>query len=217
MKIKCLLFIWVCLIALTDCNCTEEPVLIKTINTQHNVTMVTNDDVTNRTYKFGDIPLTFMFSDSASSYVMYGTARKKIIDIFYTHEMAEKNAPNLATRYTIDRNSFMAEPERNALMQAAQITVGSNKYMLCVFDKQQFTIGPLNHYYYYLIDITNEDDITAIAFTGLAEEGEYMPKVYNKNSRIAVELNYYPYLEAGDYTTESIVVTEDGDGNWVME
>ncbi|MFP9100283.1 hypothetical protein ACLI09_14630 [Flavobacterium sp. RHBU_24] len=217
MKTKSLLFICTFIVSLSGCNRKEKPVIIKPLNTEGNVTMVTNDDVTERSYKFSDIPLTFMFSDSTASYVLYGSTRKEVSDIFYSREMAEKNAPNLAAHYTIDRNSFINEPDRNTLMEADQITAGNNKYVLCSFDKQRFSIGPLNHYYYYLIDITNEDDIAAIAFTSLAEEGEYMPKIYSKNGRICVDLTYYSHLKAGDYTTETTVVTQDGNGNWVME
>ena len=217
MTTKNLILICICLAALLGCSSAHEPVVVEPINMAGNITMVTNDDVTERSYKFSNMPLTFTFSDSTASYVMYGNNRKKVSDIFYTLEMAKKNAPNLAARYTIDRNSFMAEPERNALMQAAQITVGNNKYVLCIFDKQRFSVGPLNHCYYYLIDVTDEDAITAIAFTGLAEKANYMPKVYNKNDKVAVEVTYYSHLKAGDYATEITVVTEDGDGNWVME
>jgi hypothetical protein len=217
MKIKNLIFICACIAALTSCNIKEEPIIIKPLNTPGNVTMVTNDDVTERSYKFSSIPLTFAFSDSTASYVMYGNTRKKVTDIFYTRKMAEKKAPNLAAHYTIGRDSFMDEPERNTLMEAAQITVGDNTYVLCIFDKQRFSVGPLNHYYYYLLDVTNEDAITAIAFTGLAEEGSYMPKVYAKDNNVCVGLTYYSHLKAGNYSTETTVVTQDGSGNWVME
>jgi len=177
----------------------------------------TNDDVTWRRYTFANISLQFNFSDSIASVITYGNNyHKKIADIFYTKAMIQKSG-KLVRNYDLDLEYFTADPIQYQLNNSCTIEFGKRSYILCVFDKQQFSVGPLNAYFYCLIDTTDSDAVSAIGFTNRLPEGtDVLNDIYNKNGHLCISMHYYTHIGHKGYKTVMAIITQNEHNEWVV-
>ena len=177
----------------------------------------TNDDVTWRRYTFANMPLQFNFSDSTTSAITYGNNYyKNISDIFYTKAMIQKSG-ELVRNYDLDLEYYTADPTQYQLSTSCIIEFGKRSYILCVFNKHQFSVGPLNVYFYCLIDTTDPDAVSAIGFTNrLAEGTDVLQDIYNKNGHLSISMHYYTHTGHKRYKTAMAIITQNERNEWVV-
>jgi len=177
----------------------------------------TNDNVTWRRYTFANMPLHFYFSDSTASVISYGNDyHKNIADIFYTKAMIQKSG-KLVRNYDLDFEYFTADPTHYQLINSCTIKFGKRSYILCIFNKHQFSVSPLNAYFYYLIDTTDPDDVSAIGFTNRLPEGtDVLRDIYNKNGHLSISMHYYTHTGLKGYKTAMATITQDKHNEWVV-
>jgi len=176
----------------------------------------TDDDVTWRRYEFATMPLQFFFSDSTASYVAYGNSyHKNIRDIFYSKQMAEK-AGKLLRNYDLDFEYTTNEPAQYQLTESWTIEFGKRSYILSVFDKRQFSVGPLNPYFYCLIDTTDPDAVSAVGFINrLPEDGDMVGNIFGKDGHLCIAMQYYTKKKG--YRTGTAIITQNQNNEWVIQ
>jgi len=176
----------------------------------------TDDDVTWRRYTFANMPLQFNFSDSTASVISYGSYSKNIADIFYTKTMI-RESNKLISNYDLDLEYFTADPTQYQLSNSWTIEFGKRNYILCVFNKHQFSVSPLNAYFYCLIDITDTEAVSAIGFINRLEEGiEIAPDIYNMNGHMCISMHYYTHTAHKSYKTAMAIITQNERNEWTV-
>lgn len=177
--------------------------------------ITTDSEVNWHSYTFKNYPLVFTFSDK-NSQITYGTNfRRPLNEIFYTKETVLPGC-GYANKYALDFQNFNADPTENLLIYADEITTEQHKYLLLIFRKNQATIGPLETFPSYIIDITNPKRINAFGFIYREEEGTPV-KYYSKNGKLSVTSKYYTQTKPQAYKTKVAMITQDSNDNWVIQ
>lgn len=202
--------------ARTKVGSTGDVIEITPVTIDSSVTMVTNDDVTLRTYTFKDIPLQFVFQDSSASYITYGNNyRKDVSGSFYTLAMIKKGS-KLLHNYDCDTTFFNNDQCRNHLILAQVINYGTRRYVLCVFDREQFSVGSLEPYLAFLLDISNPNAISTVSFINRQMEGEELSGVFSHNGHLCISVRYY-LPKHKKHETATAIITQNNLNEWVVE
>lgn len=187
------------------------------INIDKRVMLETDDDVTYRKYTFKDFPLTLMFSDSTGSFISYGAGYKKLLaDIFITPEMAIKNARTFNKNYMWNLKQFNYEQARSSMGTAYDIAFGSRRYLYFSFYKHQLSILPFEETVCYLIDITNPEDVKAVAFPDVADVDDTEHDFFPENEHLCIRFDYYSSLKPKNSQVTRAVLTQDEGNRWVI-
>ncbi|RYD89033.1 MAG: hypothetical protein EOP54_26275 [Sphingobacteriales bacterium] len=182
------------------------------------VTMQTDDEVTWRKYTFKDVPLTFMFTDSAASFITYGdTYKAAVADIFITPQMALKNAKAIKGNHIWNLEQFNTDQVQSIMVNAYHVAFGSRSYIYCSFHKHHLSTLPFEDEISYLIDITSPAVIKAVAFPDVIVVDDMPLDFFPQKGHLCIRFDYYSRIKWHDSKVSEAVLTQDEKGNWVVE